>query len=252
MMKNDRLMSYLPLNRVKGTTPERLQVARQKGIEFVNRIVLPATEDKLKPATIRRALVQTTGSRRIPLEVTNFDDTKISCSHDLDLERNVHAGYSINVHTDWRGVVSQGAVSKLATTALDYFTEITNPKIFQRHLILLKTGAITRSAKKNQDFIKKLDAPDFGENLGKFLDGMSKEDEINWLQMIKLGFIKEENQNAFRPMLNKVMKKHFSTTLVYKDNSEALSANREIVTKRLADAIDFERNNRGIEVSLET
>ena len=211
--KIDYPKTYVPTSAVKGSTQERLQLARALNLHFFDALQDSFKNKEVKPGTFKRVLRETVGYP-IKIEIAESANPKSGDMHHILLgDKGIARGYSIYLPlTHYYKTIHQSSSLVFLQETQKFFEEILNPKFFKRLLVMLKKGynikEITDFYKNNIQKTQKLT----GKTLDKFLKGKPTTEQIDTLQFFRYQLLKEQNGCAGIRGIEKRIEKHHSLT----------------------------------------
>ncbi len=189
--------TYVPLSMAKGSTEQRLHLARLMNLRFFDNLQDSFKAREVKPGTFKKILRETVGYP-IKIDIAESLDPKSGeIRHILLGDKGISRGYSITLPlTDYYKNIHQSTSLIFLQETQKFFEEILNPKFFKRFLTMLGKGynmkEITEFYQANIQNTQKLTA----KSLDKFLQNKPSTQKIDILQFFRYQLIKEQNNCA--------------------------------------------------------
>lgn len=189
--------THLPMSMVKGTTEQRLHLARLMNLRFFDNLQDSFKGYEVKPGTFKKVLRETVGYP-IRIDIAESLNPKSGEMHHVLLgDKGIVRGYSIALPlTYYYKNIHQSTSLIFLQETQKFFEEILNPKFFKRFLTMLGKGynmkEITDFYQANIHNTQKLTA----KSLDKFLQNKSTAQKIDILQFFRYQLLKEQNSCA--------------------------------------------------------
>lgn len=200
--------TFLPLEKVKGTTEQRLSKAIDANVKFLRNLKYDFVDREVATPTFKRTLKESS-NKKIPINVYEAMEhtTNTEMTHSIGRTK-VFSGYTLFVpHTFDKKHIPQSSTQEFMKTTQKFFNEIFNPKFFKRKISMLNKN---QDVKGVSDFYE---ANIKGTNklqekhLDKFLNKKSTDEKINSLQMMRYDLMAERNtKNAEFPIDKQIEK----------------------------------------------
>ena len=185
--------TYIPMSALKGSTEQRLQLARLMNLRFFDNLQDGVINREISPGTFKKYLRQTVGFP-IKIDMAESLDPKTGSMNHILLGNGVSQGYIIEVpYTSYTKKVHESSSLVFLKETQKFFEEILNPKFFQRVLTMLDKGYkikdITDFYTNNITKTQKLTT----KALEEFLQGKPATQQIDMLQFFRYQLLKEQN-----------------------------------------------------------
>ena len=196
-LRIDYPKTYVPLSMAKGSTEQRLHLARLMNLRFFDNLQDSFKAREVKPGTFKKILRETVG-HPIKIDIAESLDPKSGeMRHILLGDKGISRGYSIALPlTDYYKNIHQSTSLIFLQETQKFFEEILNPKFFKRFLTMLGKGynmkEITEFYQTNIQNTQKLTA----KSLDKFLQNKPTAQKIDILQFFRYQLMKEQNSCA--------------------------------------------------------
>ena len=196
-LRIDYPKTYVPLSMAKGSTEQRLHLARLMNLRFFDNLQDSFKAREVKPGTFKKILRETVG-HPIKIDIAESLDPKSGeMRHILLGDKGISRGYSIVLPlTDYYKNIHQSTSLIFLQETQKFFEEILNPKFFKRFLTMLGKGynmkEITEFYQANIQNTQKLTA----KSLDKFLQNKSTAQKIDILQFFRYELMKEQSNCA--------------------------------------------------------
>ena len=196
-LRIDYPKTYVPLSMAKGSTEQRLHLARLMNLRFFDNLQDSFKAREVKPGTFKKVLRETVG-HPIKIDIAESLDPKSGeIRHILLGDKGISRGYSITLPlTDYYKNIHQSTSLIFLQETQKFFEEILNPKFFKRFLTMLgkdyNMKEITEFYQANIQNTQKLTA----KSLDKFLQNKPSTQKIDILQFFRYQLIKEQNNCA--------------------------------------------------------
>ena len=245
--KIDYPKTFVPLSAVKGSTEERLQLARVMNLRFFDNLQDSFKNREVKPGTFKKVLRETVGYP-IKIDIVESANPKSGDMHHILLgDKGIARGYSIYLPlTHYYKTIHQSSSLVFLQETQKFFEEILNPKFFKRLLVMLKKGynikEITDFYQNNIQKTQKLT----GKTLDKFLQGKPVSQQIDTLQFFRYQLMKEQNGCTGIRGIEKRIEKHHSLTYqhpadFYEFKEHKFEEKFAIIENKLKEIIQAER-----------
>lgn len=189
--------THVPLSMAKGSTEQRLHLARLMNLRFYDNLQDYIKNKEVKPGTFKKVLRDTVGYP-IRIDIAESLNPKSGeMHHVLVSNKGISRGYSIALPmTDYYKNIHQSTSLIFLQETQKFFEEILNPKFFKRFLTLLAKGydmkSLTEFYQKNIQGTQKLTA----KSLDRFLQNKPASQQIDTLQFFRYQLMKEQNNCA--------------------------------------------------------
>lgn len=189
--------TYVPLAMAKGSTEQRLHLARLMNLRFFDNLQDVIINREVKPRTFKKVLRETVG-HPIKIDMAESLDSKSGeMRHILLGNKGISRGYSIALPlTGYYKNIHQSTSLIFLQETQKFFEEILNPKFFKRFLTMFAKGynmkEITEFYQANIHNTQKLTA----KSLDKFLQNKPTNQQIDILQLFRYQLLKEKNNCA--------------------------------------------------------
>lgn len=189
--------THVPLSMAKGSTEQRLHLARLMNLRFYDNLQDYIKNKEVKPGTFKKVLRDTVGYP-IRIDIAESLNPKSGeMHHILVYNKGISKGYSIALPmTDYYKNIHQSTSLIFLQETQKFFEEILNPKFFKRFLTLLAKGydmkSLTEFYQKNIQGTQKLTA----KSLDRFLQNKPASQQIDTLQFFRYQLMKEQNNCA--------------------------------------------------------
>ena len=196
-LRIDYPKTYVPLSMAKGSTEQRLHLARLMNLRFFDNLQDSFKAREVKPGTFKKILRETVGYP-IKIDIAESLDPKSGeIRHILLGDKGISRGYSITLPlTDYYKNIHQSTSLIFLQETQKFFEEILNPKFFKRFLTMLgkdyNMKEITEFYQANIQNTQKLTA----KSLDKFLQNKPTAQKIDILQFFRYQLLKEQNSCA--------------------------------------------------------
>ena len=124
----------------KGSTEQRLQLARLMNLRFYDNLQDVIKDKEVKPGTFKKVLKQTIG---LPIRVDVVESRNPKAGQMLHILKGdgVASGYSIELpFTDYYKRIHQSSALIFLQETQKFFEEVLNPKFFKRFITMLGKG----------------------------------------------------------------------------------------------------------------
>lgn len=189
--------TYVPLSMAKGSTEQRLHLARLMNLRFFDNLQDSFKGREVKPGTFKKVLRETIGYP-IKVDIAESSNPRAGKMHHVLLgAKAVSRGYTIALPlTDYYKNIHQSSSLIFLQETQKFFEEILNPKFFKRFITMLGKGynmkEITEFYQANIQNTQKLTA----KSLDKFLQNKPTAQKIDILQFFRYQLMKEQNNCA--------------------------------------------------------
>ena len=196
-LRIDYPKTYVPLSMAKGSTEQRLHLARLMNLRFFDNLQDSFKAREVKTGTFKKVLRETVG-HPIKIDIAESLDPKSGeMRHILLGDKGISRGYSIALPlTDYYKNIHQSTSLIFLQETQKFFEEILNPKFFKRFLTMLGKGynmkEITEFYQANIQNTQKLTA----KSLDKFLQNKPTAQKIDILQFFRYQLMKEQSSCA--------------------------------------------------------
>lgn len=216
-LKIDYPKTFAPLSMAKGSTEQRLQLARLMNLRFYDNLQDVIKDKEVKPGTFKKVLKQTIG---LPIRVDVVESRNPKAGRVLHILKGdgVASGYSIELpFTDYYKRIHQSSALIFLQETQKFFEEVLNPKFFKRFITMLGKGydmkGITEFYQNNITNTQKLTA----KSLDKFLQNKSAIQQIDILQFFRYQLLKEQNQCVGIKGIERGIARHTGLKYIHND-----------------------------------
>lgn len=195
-LKINYVKSYLPLKSSKGTTPQRLSLARDMNDKFCETLKSSFNNGTIAVGTFKRILKKAAGAK-IPVEVTACDGKNGNVLHLFD-DMMTANGYMVRIPIEYlSGRIKASSTKEILATTQRFFDELCNSKFYKRITSMLNKGA--DMAQLNSFWVQKVMVKGelTSKDLDSFLRTVSKKDRIDTLQALRYSLFREQNSARF-------------------------------------------------------
>lgn len=243
----DSKKMFMSLKKVKGTTEQRLQQARELNVEFYKNLQKNFVDNKVSPAKFKASISKTIG-RALSINMENPAESDLPIfSHGADKYNKATVDiyvFSIPRVSYFDDSIKKSLAYKFLKATQEFFNEITNPKFLKRGISINNK---TKSCKKQMEFYEKNIA---GNNTlrEKRLDNLLKvtpaKIKIDTLQLYRYKLLSENNIREAIPMIKKIIAKLDNIMFVNKGNDLSpyqFEEKMALLNKKLAEVLSAER-----------
>ncbi len=210
--------TFAPIAMAKGTTEQRLQLARLMNLRFYDNLQDGIKNREIKPGTFKNILRRTIGQ---PIKIVMAESRNPKAGrllHSLN-EKGEAIGYTLELpYTAYYKNIHQSTSLVFLQETQKLFEEVLNPKFFQRFINMLAKGYNTKNVSdfylNNISKTKKLT----GKALDKFLENKSVTEQIETLQFIRYQLIKEQNACVGLKGIDRSIARHTGVKYIRKDD----------------------------------
>lgn len=242
-IKIDKKTTFLPLAKSKGTTPQRLEKAREANVQFLKSLKYEFVDREIKPAVFKRNLKQFVD--RVGIKIEAVETPQDAFVFNQLRPKKINKGYLLGLPQDyWGKKIQQAHLTICAKQTQKLFNNIFNPKFSTREINMFNKNQDTKGAKKFFD--KNITGTNVlkAKSLDKFLEKKPADEQINTLQALRYNVLAEQNSKIAEEQtdrqIGKMENMRFSGKS-YDLSEQKYDKKMQILNNKLAQVIKSER-----------